>query len=570
MFTANEKISGRQLYRAIVLTLAGPTLLVCPRVAGQFGADGFLVYGVAGVLSIIYIWLILWLRERCGGSLFGGVKVGKHPGLCVVAKSAINVLLVVKLLLLAVGGLYLICDVVTGILLPETHIFMVLLVVALALIYWNQGSIECTARAFEMLFYWVIVPVIIVVALAAPKVSVSNLPPTFNHDMRDIFWAGVFFWFIFTPAELLILCGDHYRRDKKTVRGVWRGVVVLFVGNLVTYGTILGIYGAGNITEGSPYPLLKVMQISGIPGDFLRRVDGFMSVFLVLSLFCGMVMLLDYMGISLWEICHMLYGDRPKRRKACKNIIDLRKRCASRERANRKLANQEMAGKVSGKKSSGVHSGDRFSMVCCMRNVFRWLCTHKKLIFSTVVVLIMVISVGIIRDKGWFRQPATGQSAVYSDKKMVSSIELEERGFVMSVIIGDETVTFEIASDEKEMWQQQSIYATLHCDTVEEAEILYKESGDKRLDFGHIKMICIEESVVDKPVTAKNLEYMYIQEKYAENVLVCELEGDLAKMSKDAIEKGEAFAVKLENIMVNSGRSEEMELYRVYGKMIGE
>ena len=517
MFTANEKISGRQLYRAIVLTLAGPTLLVCPRVAGQFGADGFLVYVVAGVLSIIYIWLILWLRERCGGSLFGGVKAGKHPGLCVVAKSAINVLLVVKLLLLAVGGLYLICDVVTGILLPETHIFMVLLVVALALIYWNQGSIECTARAFEMLFYWVIVPVIIVVALAAPKVSVSNLPPTFNHDMRDIFWAGVFFWFLFTPAELLILCGDHYRRDKKTVRGVWRGVIALFVGNLVTYGTILGIYGAGNITEGSPYPLLKVMQISGIPGDFLRRVDGFMSVFLVLSLFCGMVMLLDYMGISLWEICHMLYGDKPKRKKVCKNVIDL-----------------------------------------------------KKLIFSTVVVLIMVISVGIIRDKGWFRQPATGQSAVYSDKKMVSSIELEERGFVMSVIIGDETVTFEIASDEKEMWQQQSIYATLHCDTVEEAEILYKESGDKRLDFGHIKMICIEESVADKPVTAENLEYMYIQEKYAENVLVCELEGDLAKMSKDAIEKGEAFAVKLENIMVNSGRSEEMELYRVYGKMIGE
>lgn len=555
MFTENEKISGRQLYRAVVVTLAGPTLLVCPRVAGQFGADGFLVYGVAGALSVLYIRLMLWIRGKYDGSMLGGIRSGKISGLRVALKSTVNVLLVGKLLLLAVGGLYLICDVVTGILLPETHIFMVLLVVALALIYWNQGSIECTARAFEMLFYWVVVPIVIVVALAVPKVSVVNLPPTFNHDMRDIFWAGVFLWFIFTPAELLVLCGDHYKRDRKTVNGIWRGVIALFAGNLVTYGTILGIYGASSIDAGSPYPLLKVMQISGIPGDFLRRVDGFMSVFLVLSLFCGMVMLMDYMGISIWEICHMLYGDRGERKRACKNVIDLKKRCASRERASRreiskKQNNQEREGKIN------------------LRGVCQWICLHKKPIFSTLIALIMVISVAVIRDKGWFRQPATGQSAVYSEKKMVSSIELEERGFVMSVIIGDETVTFEIASDEKEMWQKESVYVTLQSDTMEQAEMLYKDSGDKRLDFSHIKMICIEKSVVDKPATVENIEYMYIQEKYAENVLVCVLEGDLVKMSKDAIEKGEAFAVKLENIMVNSGRSEELELYEVYGALI--
>ena len=510
MFSENEKISGRQLYRAIVVTLAGPTLLICPQIAGRFGADGFLVYLVAGILSWAYLGLMLKCKNSCMTNRF--------------IKILLRVLLCLKLLLLAVGALYLTGDVVSGILLPETHFILILLIVAVALIYWNQGSIENTGRAFEMIFYWVIVPIVVVVAVAMPKVNVDNLNMTLSSDTKDIFLAGAAMWFIFTPAELLALCGEHYRNDKKTNTGVWRGLLMLFAGNVITYGTILGIYGIKGINQGDTYPLLKVMQISGIPGDFLRRVDGFMSVFLVLSLFCSMVMLLDYLGISIWQICELIYGKK-------------RKRVGKRHRPG---------------------------------PVKKWFMRNKKIIFSFVVTGIMVISVYAIEMKKISKEGENIYTEVYADKKIISATELEDRGFVMSVIVGEDTVTFEMASDEEGAWQTKSEYVTLKTGNVREAEELYRENGHRKLDFTHMKMIFIDEDIYEKDETFENLKYMYEKEKFAENVLVYPLAADGKDMAAEAMEEGTAFAVVMEKIMVNSGKNEDMELYRVYLDMLSE
>ena len=276
---------------------------------------------------------------------------------------------------------------------------------------------------------------------------------------------------------------------------------MLLEGNVITYGTILGIYGKSGMNRGGTYPLLKVMQISGIPGDFLRRVDGFMSVFLVLSLFCGMVMMMDYLGINLWQLGDMLFGKR--------------------ERKN-------------------------------------------KTVYSVVVTGIMVIAVVLIGMKVKSGTADAFMADAYSDKKIISGTELEDRGFVMSVIVGSETVTFEIASDDEGAWQEESEYVTLNDNRVWQAEKLYKENGDKKLDFTHMKVIFVEEDIYESDVTTENLKYMYEKEKFEENVIVCPLSGDIKKMAADAIENGKAFAVIMENILVNSEKSQDMELYRVY------
>lgn len=514
MFSENEKISGRQLYRAIVVTLAGPTLLICPKIAGRFGADGFFVYLIAGVMTVLYVGLMLRCKNKYADN--GKDSLNKRRGKFI--KVIVRVVLCLKLLLLAMGGLYLIGDVVSGILLPETHLIMILLVVAVALVYWNQGSIESSGRAFEIIFYWVLVPIIFVVAIAAPKISVGNLKPSLSSDVGNIALAGVLMWILFTPAELLALCGEHYRNDKKTNRGIWRGVLMLFAGNVITYSTILGIYGGAGMNQGGTYPLLKVMQISGIPGDFLRRVDGFMSVFLVLSLFCGMVMLLDYLGISLWQIGDILFGGNNK-------------------------------------------ESSKFYKYTKAKD---WLCRNKKIIFSFVVTGIMVAGAYTIEMKIVDEEGDSLHTETYSDKKVVSGTELEDRGFVMSVIIGKNTVTFEIASDSDGAWKDESNYVTLRSNKVWEAEKLYRENGNKRLDFTHMKMIFLNDDIYEGDIATENLKYMYEKEKFAENILVCCLEGDTEKMAAEAIKNGSAFAAIMEEIMVNSNRSEAMELYRVY------
>lgn len=500
MFSDNEKISGRQLYRAIVVTLAGPTLLICPLIARSFGANGFFVYGLAGFFSIIYTGLMLICMER--------VKETKASSVKSLFGTIIRVLVSIKLIFLAIGALYLIVDMVSGILLPETSTFMIILLVAAGLIYWNRGSIEASGRAFETVFYWVLFPIVIVLVLAVPKVDLDRLVPDFEMSFGRVLPAALLMWFIFTPAELLVLCRNHFVKGRQARSGVFRGIGVVILGNLVTYGVLLGIYGETGLNLGGTFPLLKVMQISGVPGDFVRRVDGFMSIFLVLSLFCSMVLLLDFLGINIWKIVHSF---------------------------NEKI-------KIENK---------------------------KKLVFSCVIVAIMSIAVlGLERIISDYSEDIT--LAENMEKKMVSGTELEERGFVMSVILGEETVTFELADYKDGKWQSNSTYVTMKETLLYDAEERYKDSGDKKLDFTHLRMIFIDEAVYDSNVTDENLQYAYEREKYAENILVCVLKGDLKNMAKGAIENGEAFAVKIENIMKNSGREKGMELYKIYLKRVSK
>ena len=521
MFSENEKISGRQLYRTIVVTLVGPTLLLGPRIVAKFGADGFLVYGLAGIFSVIYVALMMFIRQCVfEKKVFANGLICSSK--CMAGKALLNVLLSAKLFILSVLGLYLICDVVTGILLPTTHILLILLVLMLGLVYWNQGGIESSARAFEVLFYWVLIPVVIVVGLAVPKIEISNLKPMMETSVADIVKAALLIWFLFTPAELLVLCGKHFRNDKKTRNGIWKGVLLLFAGNVVTYGTILGIYGGVGIVEGSPYPLLKMMQISGVPGDFIRRVDGFMSVFLILSLFCEIVLLMDYMGISIWQIMNLLFGKE------------------KRNASNHNVNNRKTKGNFVNKSSK------------------------KKVIFSCLLAVVMVISVIILREYIPLNQPATGRAVVNQEKKVISSVEIEDRAFVMSIIIGEKTVTFEIASSDKDKWQEESVYVTLQSGIVEEAEAMYKDNGTKQIDFSHIKMVFIEEDIYDSKITLYNLKYMYEQERFAENILVCPLKGDLVEMAAKAMKEEKAFAVNVEKIMENSEKSKGMELYNLF------
>ena len=92
MFSENEKISGRQLYRTIVVTLVGPTLLLGPRIVAKFGADGFLVYGLAGIFSVIYVALMMFIRQ-CVFEKKGFANGLICSSKCMAGKALLNVLL---------------------------------------------------------------------------------------------------------------------------------------------------------------------------------------------------------------------------------------------------------------------------------------------------------------------------------------------------------------------------------------------------------------------------------------------------------------------------------------------
>lgn len=187
------------------------------------------------------------------------------------------------------------------------------------------------------------------------------------------------------------------------------------------------------------------------------------------------------------------------------------------------------------------------------------------------------------------------RDATYKHKEIFAGVELEQRSFVMSIIMLKDGIMFELANEEENDWQSSSEYVQLNTTDLKKAEKIYKANGEKVLDFSHMKILFVETeneyeiknnksgdtdnktgNTVNKTGNMnsklqssyrKNLEYMYSEERFGENILVCELSGDLRKMTAKAIEGNKALAVKIENILKASGKDKGRELYKVRNEL---
>ena len=101
MFSDNGKISERQLYRMIIVAMLGPALLICPRLLGEYGSLGIVAYLVVGLMSALYIIVNFKLK-----SLVNDKPVWN------IAKGFFGTIAVIRLFVVAIGGLYIMVDVV--------------------------------------------------------------------------------------------------------------------------------------------------------------------------------------------------------------------------------------------------------------------------------------------------------------------------------------------------------------------------------------------------------------------------------------------------------------------------
>ena len=180
--------------------------------------------------------------------------------------------------------------------------------------------------------------------------------------------------------------------------------------------------------------------------------------------------------------------------------------------------------------------------------------TLASKLISYILVVAMIFSVFFIY-----------KDAIYKHKEIFAGVELEQRSFVMSIILLKDSIIFEMANEEENGWQSSSEYVQLKTTNIKQAEKMYKANGEKVLDFSHMKILFVE--VENEYESRNNLEYMYSEERFGENILVCELTGDLKDMTAKAVDGNKALAVKIENILKASGKDKGRELYKVRNEL---
>ena len=154
--------------------------------------------------------------------------------------------------------------------------FYLVLVLILGLVWYGLLSgIEGRARVYELLFWFILIPLFIMLASALDEVKTDYWNPVFFTGKRD-FFAGSYYVFICSSLIFLILFLGGYLRKRESLMKVGR-LALIFTGCLEAglYLILLGVFGAAALSD-MQTPAITLMSTIKITGGFLKRADAFM------------------------------------------------------------------------------------------------------------------------------------------------------------------------------------------------------------------------------------------------------------------------------------------------------
>lgn len=292
MFSNNNRISTRQVFRLFVFDFIGMSTLVLPaKLAGASGCDGVFAIVVGGLFASLYLWYLAWIMHRMDRDLITYVRQalprwGALVMLCFFAAYCI---------LEASYGAYIFADVMKkGLVGGESYTLLLLLILAVAA-YAIQSGIESRARVYESLFWVLFVPLFLLLWIAASDVNTIYLHSFFEAPVMNVAGGGLLVFEYLMLVFLVLFFPAYVKKDaqKKMVaavyRALWVAVLVFIVFDLI----LLGSFGERAMAK-MRYPALTLMSNIHLRGSFLKRLDAFLLAIWFFTLFALINVFLFY------------------------------------------------------------------------------------------------------------------------------------------------------------------------------------------------------------------------------------------------------------------------------------
>lgn len=291
MFSDNQQISGRQLSRLIVMDFFAITGLLVPQMAAKYAKqDGLIAIFYTTIITMLYTAFIFYLSRKMNDDLIGFLE--KKAGRLVSV--LVGIVFFVKYLATAGYVLSLLGEIVFESLLPEVNMMIIIAVMILVAAYAVMKGIEIRGRISELLFYVVLIPILLILVFAFPRVDKYNLAPVFETNQLNIIKTAGFLTVLFSPAELLLFMTPHFKNTRKSRASVYISIGLVGLVNLLLFAVNVGIFGVqGTIHE--KWPTLTLMQVVKLPGSFIERQEGIMAIFFIVSLFAIISALIYYL-----------------------------------------------------------------------------------------------------------------------------------------------------------------------------------------------------------------------------------------------------------------------------------
>ncbi len=282
LFSNNRKVSIRQMKRLLFLEIFGVSSLLLPGILARIcQTDGIFAIGLGAGLAAVLVRVLCALR-------LPHVTVSETPGqLYENVRPAGRILAVLYLLFFCLLGgflLYLLTSMIENQLLDTGFLWIILLTLLAAGGYGVLRGIESRARIYEILFWFLMVPLLIMLVLAAKDVNVDYWLPVFACGW-DRFFLGTAICFGFCLVSLLALCFlPHCAEPERVGPAAARAVVAAGILNIVLYLILLGVFQS-KLLASLKYPVISLMAMAQIPGGLFQRQDALMVAIWFFCLF---------------------------------------------------------------------------------------------------------------------------------------------------------------------------------------------------------------------------------------------------------------------------------------------
>ena len=498
-FAQNESISPRQLYRLYVFNLLGVGTLVLPNNLAKLGEYAFISIALGVFMAWLFMWIVSEVRERRKTIYDRSIDKTKYAKILIY-----DLIIAIYELSQAAFLAWIFVKLIRDSLIPDESFTVVLLVIMAVCAYALSGGVECRARVYEVVFFFVLIPLAAMLLFALSDVRLDYLMIKdrvgVDFGIADIF-AGAYYVFAASISVFNILFVRA--RTASQIRGSVSKAIFTYAGILfLLYAVLLGNFGKYSLSE-IEFPAVVLMSDVQIKGSFFKRADALMLSVWFFTLFSVLNMSLYYAVLrceNFAENTGKIIFTFNKNRHSCSNKqfgFD-RQKSHDKEKSTMRSWCIIFVIAVTVTLAYILESGDEIVK------------KYLGFLLCIAIPVIVVLTIGLM---------LTGCSAV----------ELEERCFptLAAVDIVDVVSHRDVSANENSgyiefYYNMDKSYEPEYADDIKTAVDSFEERLSQKADTNHLKVILIGKTLRnDKAAYASFMEYCKISKKFPRNTYVC-------------------------------------------------
>lgn len=498
-FAQNESISPRQLYRLYVFNLLGVGTLVLPNNLAKLGEYAFISIALGVFMAWLFMWIVSEVRERRKTIYDRSIDKTKYAKILIY-----DLIIAIYELSQAAFLAWIFVKLIRDSLIPDESFTVVLLVIMAVCAYALSGGVECRARVYEVVFFFVLIPLAAMLLFAISDVRFDYLMIKdrvgVDFGIADIF-AGAYYVFAASISVFNILFVRA--RTASQIRGSVSKAIFTYAGILfLLYAVLLGNFGKYSLSE-IEFPAVVLMSDVQIKGSFFKRADALMLSVWFFTLFSVLNMSLYYAVLR------------------CENFAENTGKIIFTFNKNRHSCSNKQFGsdrqKSHDKEKSTMRSWCIIFVIAVTVNLAYILESGDEIVkkylgflLCIAIPVIVVLTIGLM---------LTGCSAV----------ELEERCFptLAAVDIVDVVSHRDVSANENSgyiefYYNMDKSYEPEYADDIKTAVDSFEDRLSQKADTNHLKVILIGKTLrKDKAAYSDFMEYCKTSKKFPRNTYVC-------------------------------------------------